>query len=459
MISIYNTLTRKKEEFKPIKEGHVGIYLCGPTVYDIAHLGHGRSAVSFDMIRKYFMYKGYEVNFVSNYTDIDDKMINRAHEEGVSVKELSEKIIPRYIKDYGDLKIEKSSHSPRATNYIEQIINLIKRLEEKGATYELEDGIYFDIKAFPEYGKLSKQNLEDLQMGARIKVNEDKKNPQDFALWKKEKPGEPFWESPWGKGRPGWHIECSAMSMDILGETFDIHGGGADLTFPHHDCEIAQSECATNKQFARYWMHNGFININEEKMSKSLGNFITLRDILDKYDGSVVRYLYLQTHYRSPINFTEKILESSKNGLERIYDFISWLKREKKDGPATEDITKAVEVTKEKFELAMDDDFETPAALAAVFELIKAINSYERTLTKSDQKTILEFLEKTDSVFNFLFPEDFEIPEKIKTLLEDRKTARENKDWEKSDKIRDDIKEKGFLVEDTAGGQVVKKIN
>lgn len=458
MISIYNTLTRKKEEFNPIKEGHVGIYLCGPTVYDSAHLGHGRSAVSFDMIRKYFIYKGYEVNFVSNYTDIDDKMINRANEEGISVKELSEKVIPRYIKDYGDLKIEKSSHSPRATNYIDQIINLIKKLEEKGATYELEDGIYFDIKAFPEYGKLSKQNLEDLQMGSRVKVNKDKKNPQDFALWKKEKPGEPSWDSPWGKGRPGWHIECSAMSMDILGETFDIHGGGADLTFPHHDCEIAQSECATNKQFARYWMHNGFININEEKMSKSLGNFITLRDVLDKYDGSVVRYLYLQTHYRSPINFTDEILESSKNGLERIHDFISWLKRDKKDGQATEEITKAIEVTKEKFELAMDDDFETPAALAAVFELIKAINSYKGELTTLDQTALLEFLEKVDSVFNFLFPEDFEIPEEIKVLMEERKAARENKDWSKSDEIRDNIKEKGFLVEDTPSGQVLKKI-
>jgi len=462
MISIYNTLNRKKEEFKPISEGKVGMYLCGPTVYDSAHLGHGRSAVAFDVIRRYFIYKGFDINFVSNYTDIDDKMINRANEKNISVKELSEIIIPLYERDYGKLNIMPATTHPRATNYIDQIIDLIKILEKKGATYELEDGIYFDISAFPEYGKLSKQNMEDLQMGSRIQVNENKKNPQDFALWKKEKPGEPSWTSPWGKGRPGWHIECSAMSMSLLGETFDIHAGGADLVFPHHECEVAQSECATNKQFANYWMHNGFININKEKMSKSLGNFITLENLLDKYPGNVIRFLYLQTNYRSPINFSEDLITQSVNTLERINDFVRKIEQIDTDGDATNELVKAIEKTHEKFEKSMDDDFETPEALAAIFEFIKEVNKLQERvqLTINDRNKVLNFMKKIDTVFAIIFTEKEEdLSVEILALINEREEARAKKDWKKSDELRDKLKENGILVEDTPKGTVWKKIS
>jgi cysteinyl-tRNA synthetase len=462
MISIYNTLNRKKEEFKPISEGKVGMYLCGPTVYDSAHLGHGRSAVAFDVIRRYFIYKNFDVNFVSNYTDIDDKMINRANEKNISVKELSEMIIPLYERDYGKLSIVPATTHPRATNYIEQIIDLIKILEKKGATYELEDGIYFNISVFPKYGKLSKQNMEELQMGSRVQVNENKKNPQDFALWKKEKPGEPSWTSPWGKGRPGWHIECSAMSMDLLGETFDIHAGGADLVFPHHECEVAQSECATNKQFANYWMHNGFININKEKMSKSLGNFITLENLLDKYPGNVIRFLYLQTHYRSPINFSEDLITQSVNTLERINDFVRKIEQIDAQGDATKELVEAIEKTREKFEKSMDDDFETPEALAAIFEFIKEINKLQERvqLTINDRNKVLSFMRGIDTVFAFIFTEKEEdLSVEILALIEDRNEARTKKDWKKSDELRDELKEKGILVEDTPKGTVWKKIS
>lgn len=462
MISIYNTLNRKKEEFKPISEGKVGMYLCGPTVYDSAHLGHGRSAVAFDVIRRYFIYKNFDVNFVSNYTDIDDKMINRANEKNISVKELSEMIIPLYERDYGKLSIVPATTHPRATNYIEQIIDLIKILEKKGATYELEDGIYFNISVFPKYGKLSKQNMEELQMGSRVQVNENKKNPQDFALWKKEKPGEPSWTSPWGKGRPGWHIECSAMSMDLLGETFDIHAGGADLVFPHHECEVAQSECATNKQFANYWMHNGFININKEKMSKSLGNFITLENLLDKYPGNVIRFLYLQTHYRSSINFSEDLITQSVNTLERINDFVRKIEQIDAQGDATKELVEAIEKTREKFEKSMDDDFETPEALAAIFEFIKEINKLQERvqLTINDRNKVLSFMRGIDTVFAFIFTEKEEdLSVEILALIEDRNEARTKKDWKKSDELRDELKEKGILVEDTPKGTVWKKIS
>ncbi|MBA4336775.1 cysteine--tRNA ligase [bacterium] len=459
-MSIYNTLTRKKEEFKSIIEGKVGIYLCGPTVYDSAHLGHGRSAVAFDVIRRYFLYKNFDVNFVSNYTDIDDKMINRAKEKNISVKELSEMIIPLYERDYGRLNVMPATTHPRATNYVDQIIALIKILEEKGATYELEDGIYFNISVFPDYGKLSKQNMEDLQMGSRVQVNENKKNPQDFALWKKEKPGEPSWNSPWGKGRPGWHIECSAMSMDLLGETFDVHAGGADLVFPHHECEVAQSECATSKQFANYWMHNGFININKEKMSKSLGNFITLENLLDKYPGNVIRFLYLQTHYRSPINFSEDLITQSINTLERINDFIRKIEQIDTEGDETKELVEAMEKLRVKFEKSMDDDFETPEALAAIFEFIKEVNKLQERvqLTINDRNKVLGFMKKVDNVFAIIFTEKEEnLSGEILDLIKEREEARTKKDWGKSDELRDKLKEKGILVEDTPKGTIWKK--
>ncbi len=462
MIKIYNTLTKQKEEFKPLNDKEVSFYLCGPTVYDSAHLGHGRSAVAFDIIRRYLIYKGYNVQFVTNYTDIDDKMINRAKEEGLTVKELSEKVIPKYKRDYNQLKIMEPDVKPKATEYINHIIDLIKKLQEADATYKLEDGIYFDITKFPEYGKLSNQKLEELQMGARVEVNESKKNPQDFALWKKEKPGEPSWESPWGKGRPGWHIECSAMSMAILGETIDIHAGGADLTFPHHECEIAQSETATKQLFAKYWMHNGFININEEKMSKSLGNFITLEKLLDNYSGDVIRYLYLQTHYRSPINFTDSLLEQSRMSLQRIHDFVDSIKRIKDSGTLHDEVKSAINNAKEKFEQGMDNDFETPDGLAAFFEFIKTINILKEKidLNDGDRDRILEFIENIDRVFAVLMPQKKEtLSEEIQNLIKKREEARKNKDWDTSDKIRDELAEKGITLEDTAQGTVWKKSN
>ncbi len=462
MISIYNTLYRTKEVFAPIKKKKVGMYLCGPTVYDNAHLGHGRSAVAFDIIRRYFIYKGYDVHFVSNYTDIDDKMINRAFEKKIQVSELAEIVIPHYIKDYSNLNVLPATKHPKATNYIPQIIELINQLEEKGATYELEDGIYFDIKAFPSYGKLSNQNIEDLQMGARVEVNKEKKNPQDFALWKKEKPGEPSWDSPWGKGRPGWHIECSAMSMDILGETFDIHAGGADLIFPHHDCEIAQSECATNKPFAHYWMHNGFININKEKMSKSLGNFITLKDLFKEYPGSVIRFLYLQTHYRSPINFSSDLLEQSVNTLQRIHDFVRTMQNIEKSGTLHPLVKKEIDQFRTTFEDRMDDDFDTPEALAALFEFIKAIYvlNDKSPLSINDAKEILQILQSIDEVFAVIFEGNKEtLSKELMELIEEREKAREEKNWEKSDKIRDMLKKKGIVVEDTPQGTVWKRNN
>ncbi|MBI2634818.1 cysteine--tRNA ligase [Candidatus Peregrinibacteria bacterium] len=299
MIQIFNTKSGKKEKFKPLKNGCAGMYVCGPTVYDSAHLGHGRSAVSFDVIRRYFVYRGYNVKFVSNYTDIDDKMINRAHEEGIEVSELAEKIVPEYERDYGALGVMKPDIQPKATEHIEEMVEIIKKLEDGGYTYVLDDGVYFDVNKFAAYGELSGQNLENLKMGARVEVKESKRNPYDFVLWKFKKEGEPFWASPWGDGRPGWHIECSAMSYKHLGESFDIHGGGLDLTFPHHECEVAQSIGAFGKgKFARYWIHNGFITIDNEKMSKSLGNFFTLKDIFKKYAPKAVRLMFLQKQWK-----------------------------------------------------------------------------------------------------------------------------------------------------------------
>ncbi|MFC1600113.1 cysteine--tRNA ligase [Patescibacteria group bacterium] len=457
MLKVYSTLSRQKEEFKPLNDKEVTFYLCGPTVYDAAHLGHGRSATAFDIIRRYLLYKGFNLKYVSNYTDIDDKMINRANEECISVKELSEKVIPKYVEDYNELLIMDPDIKPKATEYIDHIIKIIKKLDEKDSIYELEDGVYFDITKFPEYGKLSGQNLEELQMGARVAVNEAKRNPQDFALWKLEKPGEPSWDSPWGKGRPGWHIECSAMSAAILGESIDFHAGGADLTFPHHECEVAQSETAHGKQFAKYWLHNGFININEEKMSKSLGNFITLRDMLDKYSGPVIRYLYLQTHYRAPINFTDALLEQSKQSLQRIHDFVAMVKRINNPGEAHDEVKDLIEKAINKFETAMDDDFETPNAIASLFVFITSINNLTTKYTTEDRDIIIDYLNKINEVFQVIFPEDFEISHSLKQIIKDREEARKNKDWAKSDELRDLLKEKGVIIEDTPEGTIWKK--
>lgn len=465
-LKIYNTLTKKKEVFTPLNGKKITMYLCGPTVYDLGHLGHARCALSFDVIRRYLIYKGYKVTFVSNYTDIDDKMINRAKEEKISVKELAEKIIPEYKKDYSMLEILDPDISPKATDFIPEMITLIKKLQEKGMTYSLEDGIYYDIEKFSTYGKLSHQKIEELRNCVRKKEDKNKHHPQDFVLWKKEKPGEPSWKSPWGKGRPGWHIECSAMSMKLLGETFDIHAGGADLIFPHHEDEIAQSEPVTGKIFARYWLHNGFIQINNEKMSKSLGNFFTIRDILKKYSPEAVRYFLIATHYRSPINFSSDQLEQAENTLQGIQEFKRRLKNHSNNSKKENaGIIKMLESSKKKFEKAMEDDFETPKALSMIFDLIKKTNLILNGKGISVKESIL--IEKTlnnfDKVFNIIPPlsEENSTDEEKKWMerkIQKRNRAREKKDWKTADKIRRELTLKGIELEDSAGKTLWKKI-
>lgn len=462
-MKIFNTLTGKKEEFEPLQKGKVGIYLCGPTVYDFGHLGHGRSAVSFDVIRKYLIYAGYNVTFVTNYTDIDDKMIQRAELMKITVPELAEKIIPEYERDYGSLGIMPGDVQPKATDHVAQMIGIISTLEKKGYTYILDDGVYFDVSKFKDYGKLSKQKLDELKSGARVAVKENKRNPQDFVLWKLSKPGEPTWESPWGAGRPGWHIECSAMSSRYLGESFDIHGGGADLTFPHHECEIAQSEACSDKAFARYWLHNGFINVNSEKMSKSLGNFFTLRDIFKKYHGQAVRFLFLQTHYRSPIEFSEEILEQSVNSLSRVHDFMRRLQNFPAEKPSGKqpDLVEFIHEIEERFKRAMNDDFETPQALAACFDLIKEINRRidANDLTRDSKELLMTVLMRIDTVLGiFVSPEVESIDHEIEDLIKKRNDARISKNWAEADRMRDQLLEMGIQLEDTENGTLWKRV-
>lgn len=460
-MKIFDSKSKKKVELIPIKEGKLGIYVCGPTVYDGPHLGHGRSAVCFDLIRKYFIFKGYDVTFVSNYTDIDDKMINRAKEEGMAVSELAEKVIPLYIDQYAKLGIDEPDSKPKATDHIESIIEIIKTLEDKELTYVLDDGVYFDVSLFPKYGDLSKQNLEELKMGARVEVKEEKRNPYDFVLWKFKKEGEPFWPSPWGDGRPGWHIECSAMSFKHLGEQFDIHGGGLDLLFPHHECEVAQSVGAFGDgQFAKYWIHNGFINVDDEKMSKSLGNFFTLSDIFEKYDPMAVRLLYIQTHYRNPINFTDDLLNQATAALNRIHDFIRNLNNLSEDGAENNELPELLELTEKKFIEFMDDDFDSSGALGVIFDLIKSVNILlkEGKLSKKDVGSVIQLLKKIDAVLGVIFFEEELLPEDIDDLIKQREQARADKNFELADKIRDDLKEKNIILDDTPQGTVWKKL-
>ncbi len=454
MLKIFNTKTSKKEEFKSLKKDEVKMYVCGPTVYDTAHLGHGRSAVAFDFIRKYFIYKGYKMTFVSNYTDIDDKMINRANKEEISVKELAEKIIPEYEKDYGDLNIMSADIQTKATDYIDAMIELIKILEEKGFTYVLDDGVYFDISKFKDYGKFSKQNLEDLKLGARIEVKKEKRNPYDFVLWKFKKENESFWISPWGDGRPGWHIECSAMSFKILGEKFDIHGGGLDLKFPHHECEVAQSVAAFGKNsFAQYWLHNGFINIDNEKMSKSLGNFFTLKDVFKKYDPLVVRFLFLQTHYRNPINFSEKLLDQAKSALSRLHDFVRRIENLKLNSSSKNEFSFIKD-----FEKFMDNDFDISGALGVIFEMIKKVNfALDKGEKNINFNQVLEELKKIDFILGVIFVENEKIGQDIENLIKERNDARKNKDFAKADEIRDKLISEGIILEDTPEGTIWKK--
>lgn len=464
MIKIYDTLTARKVDFVPLEERKVGIYVCGPTVYDSAHLGHGRSAVSFDVIRRYFIYRGYDVKYVSNYTDIDDKMINRANQEGISVKELSDKVIPIYAKDYGALGVMVPDVQPLATDHVPEMIELIQGLEKQGFTYVLDDGVYYEVAKFTEYGKLSKQKLEDLRVGSRVEVKDGKKSPYDFVLWKFKKEGEPSWSSPWGEGRPGWHIECSAMTWKHLGERFDIHGGGLDLTFPHHECEIAQSEPVFGKgSFSKYWMHNGFINVDNEKMSKSLGNFFTLKEIFEKYDPKVVRFMFLQTHYRNPVNFSNVLLDQAKAGLSRLHDFVRNLNAlldAADDGVVSANLTAAINVARSRFEGVMDDDFDTSGALGAVYEFVKEVNVMmnNSSLNKIELSAVLNFLQLVDKVLGVIFVEEATIDSDVEKLIEKRNLARKNKDFKASDSIRDQLLERGIVLEDKPQGTIWKKV-
>ena len=460
-LKLYSTLTRKKEVFKPLQKGKVGMYVCGPTVYDKGHLGHARAAIAFDVVRRYLLYKGYDVTFVFNYTDVDDKIIDAAAKRKISPQQLAEELVPVYQKDYAVLGMLKPSVEPRATKHIPQMIDVIKKLGKKGHIYVLPDGVYFDITTFKEYGKLSRQNIDELRAGSRVDVVEGKRHPQDFVLWKFKKPGEPFWKSPWGDGRPGWHIECSAMTMTHLGAMFDIHGGGQDLIFPHHEDELTQSECATGKQFAKYWMHNGFVTVDNEKMSKSLGNFFTIQDILKKYDPKVVRYYLLATHYRSPINFSDKLLDMARNSLDRINEFIDNLQQyhptkhpTPKDADASM-VAKQIDQARKKFEKGLDDDFETTVAFAALFDFIRDINKLmaEKKLSEKNVKACLSFLKGLDQVLAVMtFGGEDKAPAAVLQLVAQREEARKRKDFKASDSIRDELKKKGIILEDSANG-------
>lgn len=459
MIQIFNTLTRRKESFTPLKDGYVSMYVCGPTVYDRGHLGHGRSAVVFDVIRRYFLYRGYKVTFVSNYTDIDDKLITRAAERGITVSQLAEEIIPLYKEDFRQLRVMPADVHPLATEYTQQMIELIQVLESKGITYVTSDGVYFDVSKYEPYGKLSGQNLDELQAGARIAVKEEKRNAQDFVLWKFEKPGEPAWESPWGRGRPGWHIECSAMVKSVLGQPIDIHGGGLDLIFPHHECEVAQSEAAYGDPFVRYWIHNGFVNINKEKMSKSLHNFITLSESFKHYPGRIIRYLYLLTHYRSPLDFSDNLLEQAKNSLARIDQFGNLLDHYK---PAEQETGTAslLEDYERRFQEFMNNDFDVPGALGVVFSLISEINDLmqKKLLSATDIQLVREWMGRIDSVFALAADETDGVDPEIDALIAERETARKAKDFKKSDEIRDALKIRGIVLEDTPDGVMWKRV-
>lgn len=464
-MQIYNSQTRKKEEFVPLHPGKVGIYACGPTVYDYFHIGNARPFITFDVLRRYFEHRGYQVTFVQNFTDIDDKMIKRANAEGITVKELGDRFIKEYYQDAKALGIRPATVHPRATEHIQEIIHLVKTLQDKGYAYEVNGDVYFDTKKDAGYGKLSGQNLDDLEAGARIDVDDVKKNPADFALWKAQKPGEPAWESPWGLGRPGWHIECSAMSMKYLGETFDIHAGGKDLLFPHHENEVAQSECATGKTFARYWMHNGFINIDNEKMSKSLGNFFTVRDILKEYNPEDVRMFMLSAHYRSPVNFSRDMMAQAHSSLQRLYtarDHMLFLLKSASDRPLNADeeaLLARVGESMKRFDDAMDDDLNTADALGAVFEIVKDANVSlnDQSAKAAVEKTLQSLTELTNVLGLLMKKADDGLPEDIQRMADERAQARKEKNWKRSDELRDALAAAGYIVKDTPQGQSITK--
>ena len=468
-MKIYNSLTRKKEEFVPLEEGKVRMYVCGPTVYNLIHIGNARPMIVFDTVRRYMEYKGYEVNFVSNFTDVDDKIIKKAIEEGVSAEEVSRRYIEECKKDMAAMNVKPATTHPLATQEIDGMIEMIQTLIDKGYAYAVSDGtVYFRVKKFKEYGKLSHKNLDDLQSGFRsLKVSgeEQKEDPLDFVLWKPKKEGEPYWKSPWCDGRPGWHIECSVMSKKYLGEEIDIHAGGEDLIFPHHENEIAQSECCNGKIFARYWMHNGFLNIDNRKMSKSLGNFRTVREIAKQYDLQVLRFFMLSAHYRSPLNFSADLMESSKNALERIVDAAGRLRdrKEADKSPMTENeqsLLAEAESFRKKFEEAMDDDFNTADALAAVFELVKFANTnVTEESTGAFAGAVLDIMVTLCDVLGLVVLKKEEVLDKdVEELIQERQAARKAKDFAKADEIRSRLLEMGIELKDTREGVKWKRV-
>jgi len=464
-MKLYNTLSRTKEEFVPVKNKEVNMYVCGPTVYNFIHIGNARAFIVFDTVRRYLEYKGYKVNYVQNFTDIDDKIINKANEENITTTEVSERYIEEYFKDADSLNIKRATVHPKATENIQEIIDFIKILIDKGYAYEVNGNVYYETSKFKDYGKLSHKNLDELQAGARIEVNDEKRNPMDFVLWKSQKPKEPGWDSPWGKGRPGWHIECSVMSTKYLGKTLDIHAGGPDLIFPHHENEIAQSEAANGVEFSKYWMHIGYLNINNEKMSKSKNNFFTVRDIVKKYNPEVLRLFMLMAHYRNPINFSEELIEQANSAYTRLNNTINNL-RYLLNNSDVDEINEKEEILIKKydeyrkdFEDAMDDDFNTADAITVLFEMSKTANS---NLSSNSSKKLIKyildmFLELSD-VLGISYNNNEIQDKQILELIEKRQQARRDKNWKMADEIRDQLKDKGIILEDTPNGVRWKRI-
>ncbi|WP_027717381.1 cysteine--tRNA ligase [Desulfovirgula thermocuniculi] len=477
-MEIYNTLSKRKEKFVPREPGRVYMYVCGPTTYNFIHLGNARPIVFFDTVRRYLEYRGFRVKYVQNFTDVDDKIINRAREEGCDPLALAEKYVEEYFRDADALHVRRADVHPRVTAHIPDIIELIRRILDRGAAYVVEGDVYFDIGAYPAYGKLSGRSLEEMQAGARVEVDPRKKHPMDFALWKAAKPGEPSWDSPWGRGRPGWHIECSAMSLKYLGSGFDIHGGGSDLIFPHHENEIAQAEAATGETFVRYWMHNGFITVNQEKMSKSLGNFFLVREILAKYPPEAVRFFLLSTHYRSPLDFDDEKMDAARRSVERIKNSLRLLQealsrpRREGKGVADEEFLAALERCRRGFVAAMDDDFNTALAISMWFELAREANTYlhaagERSVCREALEKALDLAAEFNGVLGIFAVDEatgrMRLEERreeggglaealLELLLEVRQEARAKKDWATADRIRDRLKELGIILEDTPAG-------
>ncbi|EEG30915.1 cysteine--tRNA ligase [[Clostridium] methylpentosum DSM 5476] len=464
-MKVYNTLTRQKEEFKTIHPNEVDMYACGPTVYNYIHIGNARPIIVFDCLRSYFEFRGYKVKFVQNFTDVDDKIIKKANEEGVEASEISEKYIKEYEKDAKGLNVRPATIHPKVTQSMDMIIDIVQHLVDNGYAYESQGDVYFRTTKFKEYGKLSHMPLEDLEAGNRVEVSDIKEDPMDFAVWKAAKPGEPAWDSPWGKGRPGWHIECSAMATNYLGKTIDLHCGGQDLIFPHHENEIAQSECATGAVFANYWMHNGYINVDNRKMSKSLGNFFTVREVAEKFGYEPIRYMMLQAHYRSPINYNVEVIEQCKASLERMYNFkknIAFALSKAEDGEFTDKQKEAILARKQQFIDAMEDDFNTADAISAVFELIRDINpliSGETLGSKQHIALAKEIFDELIGVLGLLYNDkEEEIPAEVTALVEQRAAARKEKNFKLADELRDRIGELGYAIEETRQGtKLIKK--